>query len=184
MSNTATCGTSGSIVRATSMPSDAGGLCSGASGDSLLELGDHRVVDDGRPVEDRSAVHHPVPDRDQPAGLQIDAVLGQLLERHPQRRVMVGDGRRRLTDPLDDAVRQRLTRIRLDQLIFQRRRTGVQHQHGGASHRAPCAWIAVIATVLTMSSTSAPRDRSFTGLFSPCSTGPIAIAPALRCTAL
>ena len=28
------------------------------------------------------------------------------------------------------------------------------------------------------------RDRSFTGLLNPCSTGPIAIAPALRCTAL
>ncbi len=41
-----------------------------------------------------------------------------------------------------------------------------------------------MATVLTMSSTSAPRDRSLTGLRSPCSTGPIAIAPALRCTAL
>ena len=37
----------------------------------------------------------------------------------------------------------------------------------------------MIATVLTMSSTSAPRDRSLTGLFRPCSTGPIAIAPAL-----
>ena len=41
-----------------------------------------------------------------------------------------------------------------------------------------------MATVLTMSATSAPRDRSFTGLFRPCSTGPIAIAFALRCTAL
>ena len=42
----------------------------------------------------------------------------------------------------------------------------------------------MIATVLTMSSTNAPRDRSLTGLFRPCSTGPIAMAPALRCTAL
>lgn len=42
----------------------------------------------------------------------------------------------------------------------------------------------MIATVLTMSSTRAPRERSLTGLLSPCSTGPIAIAPALRCTAL
>src|SRR6185369_10817197 len=47
-----------------------------------------------------------------------------------------------------------------------------------------CACTAVIATVLTMSGTSAPRDRSLTGLLSPCSTGPIATAPALRCTAL
>jgi hypothetical protein len=41
-----------------------------------------------------------------------------------------------------------------------------------------------MATVLTMSSTSAPRDRSFTGLLRPCSTGPIAIASAVRCNAL
>ena len=46
VSKTATCGTSGSNLRATSMPSIAGGLCSGASIDSLLELGDDRVIDD------------------------------------------------------------------------------------------------------------------------------------------
>ena len=55
---------------------------------------------------------------------------------------------------------------------------------GCATAGAPCAWIAVIATVFTMSATSAPRDRSLTGLFSPCSTGPMATAFALRCTAL
>ena len=65
----------------------------------------------------------------------------------------------------------------------------VQHQDGagflgGTGHHVPPAWMAVIATVLTISETSAPRDRSFTGLFRPCSTGPIATAPALRCTAL
>ena len=38
------------------------------------------------------------------------------------------------------------------------------------------AWIAVIATVLTMSCTVAPRERSLTGLLRPCSTGPMAIA--------
>ena len=46
------------------------------------------------------------------------------------------------------------------------------------------ALIAVIAIVLTMSLTSAPRERSLTGLLRPCSTGPIASAPAERCTAL
>src|SRR4029078_4092109 len=56
--------------------------------------------------------------------------------------------------------------------------------HCSAPSTGRCDWMAVIATVLTMSSTSAPRDRSFTGLRRPCSTGPIAIAPALRCTAL
>ena len=46
------------------------------------------------------------------------------------------------------------------------------------------AWIAVIATVLTMSATVAPRDRSLTGLRRPCRTGPMATAPAERWTAL
>ena len=44
--------------------------------------------------------------------------------------------------------------------------------------------MAVIATVLTMSATVQPRDRSFTGRRRPCSTGPTATAPADRCTAL
>lgn len=35
----------------------------------------------------------------------------------------------------------------------------------------------------TMSSTSAPRDESFTGRRSPCNMGPILITLALRCTA-
>jgi len=48
----------------------------------------------------------------------------------------------------------------------------------------PRDWMAVIATVLTMSATRAPRDRSLTGLFKPCRIGPIATAFALRCTAL
>ncbi len=42
------------------------------------------------------------------------------------------------------------------------------------------AWIAVRAIVYTMSSTRAPRDRSFTGLASPCSIGPMLITSALR----
>ena len=47
-----------------------------------------------------------------------------------------------------------------------------------------CAWIAVIATVFTMSRTVAPRERSLTGLLRPCRIGPIATAPADRWTAL
>lgn len=50
------------------------------------------------------------------------------------------------------------------------------------------AWLAacraVRAMVKTMSSTSAPRDRSFTGLARPCSIGPTLRQLALRCTAL
>ena len=48
----------------------------------------------------------------------------------------------------------------------------------------PWAWTAVMATVLIMSSTRAPRERSLTGLFRPWRTGPMAIAPDERCTAL
>ena len=44
--------------------------------------------------------------------------------------------------------------------------------------------MAVIATVLTMSTTVQPRERSFTGLRKPWMTGPMATAPAERCTAL
>ena len=47
-----------------------------------------------------------------------------------------------------------------------------------------CAWIAVITIVLTMSSSLQPRLRSFTGFYSACRIGPIAIAPVSRCTAL
>ena len=50
--------------------------------------------------------------------------------------------------------------------------------------RTAWAWIAVMATVLTMSRIDAPRDRSLTGLLSPCRTGPIATVPADRWTAL
>ena len=46
------------------------------------------------------------------------------------------------------------------------------------------AWTAVMATVFTMSRTVVPRERSLTGLRSPCITGPTAMARALRCTAL
>ena len=47
-----------------------------------------------------------------------------------------------------------------------------------------CAWMAVMMIVLRMSSTVQPRERSFTGLFSPWSIGPMAKAPVSRWTAL
>ena len=43
-----------------------------------------------------------------------------------------------------------------------------------------CAWMAVMATVFTMSVTVAPRLRSLTGRLSPCMTGPMATALADR----
>ncbi len=48
------------------------------------------------------------------------------------------------------------------------------------------AWRActeVTVTVFRMSATVHPRDRSLTGRVRPCSTGPIAMAPVLCCTA-
>ncbi len=48
------------------------------------------------------------------------------------------------------------------------------------------AWRActeVTVTVFKMSATVQPRDRSLTGRVRPCSTGPIAMAPVLCCTA-
>ena len=87
----------------------------------FLELADQRVVDECRPVEIRPAVHHPVPDRDQPDRLQVRTRLVEQLECGAQGRLMVGDPiaaghllltesqarrRRVLADPLDDAVGQ------------------------------------------------------------------------------
>ena len=177
------CGRSGSASRATRMPSTAGGLCRGASGASSsssainassISVGWYRS---GPPCTTRW------PTATKPEGLQRLPGFGELLERLLQGRTVVGD--RPVADPLDDPVGHHRTRVRFDDSVFQRRRAGVDDQHRGrGGHHLPCAWIAVIATVLTMSSISAPRDRSLTGFFSPCSTGPIAMAPALRCTAL
>ena len=46
------------------------------------------------------------------------------------------------------------------------------------------AWTAVITAVLTMSWAVQPLDRSLEGFFNPCSTGPMARAPARRSTSL
>ena len=55
---------------------------------------------------------------------------------------------------------------------------------GEGGHFSPWAWMAVMATVLTMSVTVQPRERSLTGLRRPCMMGPMATAPAERWTAL
>ena len=57
----------------------------------IFQLSNDRIIDDGRLVEVGAAVYHPVPNRRQPAGLQIDTGVGQLVERQPQRCVVVGD---------------------------------------------------------------------------------------------
>ena len=191
VSNTATCGRSGSALRATPMPSTAGGLCSGASGDSSSSLATNASSISVGAYSSGPAVHHPVPDRDQPGHVDARQLVEQpnAVRRPPRGRrsdravpLTVSSSPMR---PRRSARRCRHhdPRIRLDDRVFHRRRSRVEHQNR-TRHHLPCAWIAVMATVLTMSSTSAPRDRSLTGLFRPCSTGPIAIAPALRCTAL
>src|SRR5690625_460224 len=72
-----------------------------------------------------------------------------------------------------------------NELILDGGGTGVNYQYATGHESFTCwAWIAVMATVLTMSWTSAPRERSLTGRRRPCRTGPTATAPAVRCTAL
>lgn len=44
--------------------------------------------------------------------------------------------------------------------------------------------MALIKTVLIISSTKAPLLKSLMGLFKPCKIGPIATALALRCTVI
>ena len=94
-----------------------------------------------------------------------------------------------LTDPLDQRPGQLTLDGGVEDLQLQGGGAGVDDEHAGHESLpwrspTPCAWTAVMATVLTMSSTSAPRDRSLIGLRSPWRTGPIATAPAVRCTAL
>src|SRR5690606_21254880 len=161
--------------------------------------------------ETGAAVHDAVADGDGRVLLEARAVFGELREHDRERLVVVGDralvavfriqhrGRRlsgldddacgvgdhagALPDPFDQPVGGRELAHRVDQAVLQRRRAAVDDEHD-AHAPASCAWIAVSATVLTMSSTRAPRERSLMGLLSPCSTGPIATAPAERCTAL
>ena len=63
----------------------------------------------------------------------------------------------------------------------------ITHQRLSAtrySHYSCCACIAVIITVLKISSTVQPRLRSLIGLLRPCNIGPMANAPVSLCTAL
>src|SRR3989338_8176194 len=62
--------------------------------------------------------------------------------------------------------------------VFNGRTAGIDNEDTHTT--LLCAWMAVIRIVLTISAISQPRLRSLTGFFSPCSIGPIAIAPAER----
>ena len=150
-----------------------------------------------------AAVHHPVPDRDHLDVAQLRAVVVERVDDRPQRVLE----RRRTPAP-------RCAPRRRPRAPAARRspRSARRDPRRGDSPVSPStrlyfsddepalttstyaviagpadidwAWIAVIATVFTMSRTVAPRDRSFTGLRSPCRIGPTASAPAERCTAL
>ncbi len=203
MSKTATCGVSGKVSIACSIPIAFAGLCNGASSErSLICCSTAVSISTGSPNSDPpcttrcpTAVSF-ASESDRPDVSKICCMTRRACG-------VVGNLRRTLcldpvllvhrsgglvADALDDPRRQRRSGVHIDQLVFHRRRPGIDDQHR-LRHRPapagePCAWIAVMATVLTMSATRAPRERSLTGRFKPCSTGPIATAPALRCTAL
>jgi hypothetical protein len=86
----------------------------------------------------------------------------------------------RLADVLDDALREDGAGIEVEQLVLDRRAAAVDDEHPPAGHACPWACTAVMATVLMMSGTVQPRERSLTGRRSPCSTGPMATAGADR----
>src|SRR6478735_3632990 len=157
-------------------------------GAQLAHPVEDRVVDDDGLGEVGASVHDPVADGAQARCGEVDAVGAEVI-RHPREGSgVVGDAAAGFADALDGAAGLLLTGLGHDELVLQRRRPGVEHEDGsgGVGHARSCcwAWTAVMATVLTMSSTSAPRERSLTGLRRPCRTGPIATAWALRWTAL
>ncbi len=159
-----------------------------------LDLGLDGVIDDRRVTQVRAAVHDAVADCDevtQPgaAGVELAqhelegrAVVGEVgghLDGRLARNV-VPQSRARLPDPLDESPRGDGAVGGIDQLVLQARRPGVDHQDVRHSGLTCCAWMAVMATVLMMSGTVQPRERSFTGRRSPWRTGPIATAAADR----
>ena len=130
VSNTAMCGKSGSALRATPIPSTAGGLCSGASGDSSSNFATSPSSISVGSYRSGPAVHHPVPDRDKPRARVVSG-RRQLLEHCLQCRGVVGN--LSFADALDDPVGHHVTRIRLDDRIFHRRRSRVEHQDANVS---------------------------------------------------
>ena len=90
----------------------------------------------------------------------------------------------RLTDAIQAAATQYLSVRHVDDAVLNGGTSGIDDQNVHAPAARSCAWMAVIATVLTISATVQPRLRSLTGLLRPCSTGPMATAFAERCTAL
>src|SRR5690606_3080452 len=167
----------------------------------LLDVRHDLLVHDDRPGVAPSALDHPVPHRDDPGVGQPRAHRPEQLQHPPQPAAVVGDGLDEggvlspegvpqpphvLPDALDETGGDDDARVGLDELVLDRGRAGVDDEDGPVHccSSPAWAWIAVMATVLTMSWTRAPRDRSLTGLFRPWRTGPMATAPAERWTAL
>ena len=155
-----------------------GGVVQGRQRDEVVDGRTDLVGDDHRVAEPRPTVDDSMADGQQigeDVALQLD-----LVERQPEGSPVIGD-------PFDQALDQGGLGVDVDELVLQRRGAGIddEDERVVASHDcAPPAWTAVIAMVLTMSRTSAPRDRSLTGRPSPWRTGPMATAWALRWTAL
>ena len=178
MSKTATCGMTGRAARAARMPCRPGGLCSGRERGELLDPGLHGVVDQGRLHEARAAVHDPVADGVDRCGPGPP----RMRRAPPGGRDVLGPG-----SPIRSTMPSALTAPDIGSTTWYL--SDDDPAFSTNTDRMPligssCAWIAVIAIVLTMSRTRAPRDRSLIGFARPCSTGPIATAPAERCTAL
>src|SRR5690606_23416641 len=157
-----------------------------------LDLALDGVVDEGCAHEAGSAVHDPMPHG-------VDPVTLELGEHGDHRGRVIRHARAGHPDPLDDAIRVHRAVVDVEQAVLDRARAHVEHEDV-ADHCSPPAWIAVMASVpawiaviasvpawiavmaivFTMSRTSAPREGSLMGFASPCSTGPIATAPAER----
>jgi hypothetical protein len=149
----------------------------------IADRGQHGVVDQHRRREPLAAVDDAVRDRRELSERRLEREHrvergGVIGERAIDDLGAVAQAPGRRADPLDHPGDHRRAGVHVDHRVLQRRRAAIDDEDPHWD------WIAVIATVLMMSCTVAPRERSLTGWLSPCRTGPMAIAPALRWTAL
>ncbi len=101
-------------------------------------------------------------------GVIPERAVGDLFVERPRRiPLSVNESAARLADPLCGSVRQQGALAHLEELILDRRASGVENQNPHDSLDGVWAWMAVTATVFTMSGTVHPRLRSLTGFFRP-----------------